>query len=215
MRRTKSAALETREALLDAAEAVFHEKGVSAATLNDIARAACLTRGAIYWHFADKAALFEAMQERGRLPQEYMAAFMKAAGSNDPFQRILDISLDALRYLASNERSQRICSIMLLRCEYVGEMGEVLARMRSADSDVHNVVRAIFLDASERGLLSSRWTPDSAALAHVACMAGLINQWLRSEKEFDILSVGEPMLSALFASFAEPSCCPEGAGTQS
>jgi TetR/AcrR family acrAB operon transcriptional repressor len=46
-RRTKDAALETRNALLDTAERVFSERGVSHTSLADIAKAAGVTRGAI------------------------------------------------------------------------------------------------------------------------------------------------------------------------
>ncbi|MBY0410356.1 MAG: TetR family transcriptional regulator, partial [Burkholderiaceae bacterium] len=53
-RRTKEDANATRTRLIDAAESVFLQKGVSRASLNDIARAAGTTRGAIYWHFKDK-----------------------------------------------------------------------------------------------------------------------------------------------------------------
>ena len=50
-RRTKEEAQQTREALIEAAEVVFHRKGVSASSLNDIAKEAGVTRGAVYWHF--------------------------------------------------------------------------------------------------------------------------------------------------------------------
>src|SRR6476659_3155944 len=71
-RRTKEEAQETRARLLDAAEQVFHEKGVAHASLEDIAAAAEVTRGAVYWHFKDKAELFDAMMQRVVLPSEAM-----------------------------------------------------------------------------------------------------------------------------------------------
>jgi AcrR family transcriptional regulator len=54
VRRTRDEALATREALLDAAERVFCASGVTRATLGDVASAAGVTRGAVYWHFRDK-----------------------------------------------------------------------------------------------------------------------------------------------------------------
>ena len=57
-RRTKGEALETRHRILDVAERVFSERGVTRTSLADVAKAAGVTRGAIYWHFADKADLF-------------------------------------------------------------------------------------------------------------------------------------------------------------
>ncbi|TXD80322.1 TetR family transcriptional regulator [Mitsuaria sp. TWR114] len=69
-RRTKQEAQETRARLLDAAEQLFHERGVSRTSLQDIAQAAGVTRGAVYWHFEDKVQLFNAMMERATMPLE-------------------------------------------------------------------------------------------------------------------------------------------------
>ena len=51
MRRTKEQAEQTRVAILEAAERLFLEKGVAQCSLEQIARAAGVTRGAVYWHF--------------------------------------------------------------------------------------------------------------------------------------------------------------------
>ncbi|HEY9312481.1 TetR/AcrR family transcriptional regulator [Williamsia sp.] len=54
----------TRTLLLDAAEEVFAEKGFTPASLDDIARAAGYTKGAIYKHFTAKEDLFLAVSDR-------------------------------------------------------------------------------------------------------------------------------------------------------
>jgi AcrR family transcriptional regulator len=54
----------TRSLLLDAAEEVFAERGFTPATLDDIAKAAGYTKGAIYKHFATKEDLFLAVNDR-------------------------------------------------------------------------------------------------------------------------------------------------------
>jgi AcrR family transcriptional regulator len=59
-RRTAALAAQTREALLDSALVVFAERGFAAAQLEDIARRAEVTRGALYHHFTGKADLFQA-----------------------------------------------------------------------------------------------------------------------------------------------------------
>ena len=64
VRRTKEDAQETRNRILDAAVEVFNRQGVAQTSLNDIAAEAGVTRGAIYWHFANKVALFDAMINR-------------------------------------------------------------------------------------------------------------------------------------------------------
>jgi AcrR family transcriptional regulator len=52
-----------RERLLDAAAAVFAERGYRAASVDDIAAAAGVTKGAVYWNFEGKEDLFLALIE--------------------------------------------------------------------------------------------------------------------------------------------------------
>ena len=47
-RRTKEEALETRMQIIDAARRVFHAEGVNRSTLDKVAKAAGVTRGAVY-----------------------------------------------------------------------------------------------------------------------------------------------------------------------
>lgn len=54
MRKTKAEALKTREELLLSALDTFYERGISRASLNEIAQTAGVTRGALYWHFKIK-----------------------------------------------------------------------------------------------------------------------------------------------------------------
>ena len=61
MRKTKEEAQQTRSNLLNAALNVFYERGVAQASLDEIAKAAGVTRGALYWHFKNKEDLFEAL----------------------------------------------------------------------------------------------------------------------------------------------------------
>ncbi len=57
-----------------------HSRGVSSTSLGEIAKAAGVTRGAIYWHFKDKSDLFSEIWELsesniGELELEYQAKF--------------------------------------------------------------------------------------------------------------------------------------------
>jgi AcrR family transcriptional regulator len=51
----------TRAALLKAARTIFAEQGYAAAATEEIVRRAKVTRGALYHHFEDKRALFDAV----------------------------------------------------------------------------------------------------------------------------------------------------------
>ena len=54
MKRTKKEAEQTKDLILETALDIFSKKSYDLSTLNDIASASGLTRGAIYWHFQDK-----------------------------------------------------------------------------------------------------------------------------------------------------------------
>lgn len=87
-RRTQAErAAETREALIGAARPLFAEHGFSEVALETIVRAAGVTRGALYHHFADKTELFAAVFERveGEVAAR-MGDAISAAGETDPLE---------------------------------------------------------------------------------------------------------------------------------
>jgi len=67
----------TRAALLATARALFAAKGYAATGTEDVVAQANVTRGALYYHFKDKQALFEAVVEQ--VGQEVLAAIERAA----------------------------------------------------------------------------------------------------------------------------------------
>ena len=93
----KGESQETYEALLDAAEHIFAERGVTRTTLNDVACSAGMTRGAVYWHFKDKGALVEALCDRVFLPMETMLNEISAAPEDDPIGALRGMMLEMLK----------------------------------------------------------------------------------------------------------------------
>jgi AcrR family transcriptional regulator len=84
--------LRTRERLVDAAARVFAERGYHAATLEEVARAAGFSTGAVYSNFENKEDLFLALADRqisGRAEQaQAVAAAAAEHGSFDDPQRL-------------------------------------------------------------------------------------------------------------------------------
>lgn len=75
----------TRAALLESATRLFAERGFAGTALEDVATATAVTRGAVYHHFANKQALFEAVLEK--LEEEAAAqAAAAAAGAGTPWE---------------------------------------------------------------------------------------------------------------------------------
>ena len=193
-RRTKEDAAETRSRLLDAAELLFHEKGVSRTSLNDIALAAGATRGAIYWHFQDKAALFNAMMERITLPLESSLCRAHAQAGADPLEDVCGGMLHALHVTVHDERARRVFEVATHRVEYAGDM----VGLRQRHLDVRNECVAELcaaLQRAERHHGVSLPVPLLLA-AHTlhAIVTGLLENWLLDPQEFDLVETGRAAL---------------------
>lgn len=137
VRRTKEEALQTRNRILDAAEQVFYDKGVSRTSLADIATQAGVTRGAIYWHFANKGDLFTAMFDRVLLPLDELRARPADDGNgngdgDDPLSRLAAALKWCLHAASSDARRRRVFDILFLKCEFVDEMGPVKERHQTS-----------------------------------------------------------------------------------
>src|ERR1035437_5519093 len=107
VRKTKEEAQETRRAILDAAEMVFHEHGVSRTTLDEIAKAAGVTRGAVYWHFTNKAALFDALMQRLLEPLDARLGELPS-GEGNPIEPLRELTLYFFDRLVNDPSYYRI-----------------------------------------------------------------------------------------------------------
>jgi len=132
-RKTKAEAAATRDSILDAAERLFAEQGVSRTSLQHIATAAGVTRGAIYWHFLDKAALFNAMFDRAKLPMdEALQQLDHERDVKDPLQCLRDDMMTVLRIVVEDEKARRVFEIATLKTEFIDEVDAVRARRRES-----------------------------------------------------------------------------------
>ncbi|TFH86448.1 TetR family transcriptional regulator [Billgrantia azerbaijanica] len=203
-RRTKAEAAATREALLDAAEAVFFEKGVARASLEQIARQAGMTRGAVYWHFRNKADLFRALLARVRLPFQELVDEIDAPGLDAmPLEAV---RLACQRGFARLERPEyrRVYAILIHRCEFFSDIDPITMQNEMAEESLGALVD-YFTDAAARGQLRDDVAPDMAAGLLQSCLGGLFHDWLRSPEAFSIEARGMPMVETLLKLVARDS----------
>jgi TetR/AcrR family acrAB operon transcriptional repressor len=189
-RRTKEEAMATRESILDAAELLFVQQGVSRTTLQHIASAAGVTRGAIYWHFHDKAAMFNAMMERARMPLESALQVLDRTDAADPLHDLRNYMQCVLRLTVEDPKARRVFEIALLKMELVGELDSVRERrkqnratwMRRAESRVRLAVK--------HGQARPELAPRAVALGIWAMLEGLVRTWLIDPDSFDLIKLG-------------------------
>lgn len=101
LNRRQVAKIRTRQKVLDAARALFAERGYEPATIRDIAKGAGMSTGAVFANFQDKAELFEAVlsEDLARL-----AGTMKAAAGGESTLRARLMAVLGAGYHASLEQ---------------------------------------------------------------------------------------------------------------
>src|SRR5688572_14664010 len=193
-RRTKEAAQKTRSLILDTAEQVFLKKGVSHTTLDDIAAAVGVTRGAIYWHFKNKADLFDAMMQRVSLPMEEMAARASASDISDPLAYVRNCALTVLKRLTSDPQCQRVFEICCHKVEYTDEMTPMRARHIECRSACLKHIERGLRNAARKGLLAPSVNPRLAAVGLHALVDGLIMNWVLDPQYLPLAKAARPLV---------------------
>ena len=176
-RRTKEEAQATRSQLLDTAEVVFREKGVSRTTLTDIASAAGVTRGAIYWHFENKADLFVAMCDRATLPLETMFDSVAAPDLADPLAKLREGCIEVLRQAEQDQRCRRVFEILNFKCEFVDDLAPTMLRRKECRRDAKDIIERNLQLAIERGQIPPETDVRRAAIGLFSYIDGLIINW--------------------------------------
>lgn len=198
-RKTKEDTELTYASLLDAAERVFFEKGVSQTTLSDIAAAAGLTRGAIYWHFKDKAALLHALFESATLPMEAMLTELDDSRAQDPLGALRQMCIHALSQLALSPRQQRIFSIMFHKCECVGEVADVMEHELECRDECQGRLEGLLQQSLQKGLLP----PDTDVFLCMQVihnfMVGTMHQWLQAPEAYQLGKVAPSLVDMVLA----------------
>lgn len=199
-RRTKQASLATRDAILDAAEHLFQQRGVSATSLQDVAHAAGVTRGAVYWHFRDKTEVFDAMLARVLLRlDEAAAAPLQGDGPALPRLRTHLASLFA--WIEHDAQAARVFDVVTTRVEYVDRLSGLRARQTASCRAFVQQLQAVLADAQVRHELPPSAPAADAAVALFALVDGLIRNWVLDRTAYSLSAVGPAAVDRLLAGY--------------
>jgi TetR/AcrR family transcriptional regulator, acrAB operon repressor len=198
MRRTKEEAAITREQLLKKALTVFSKKGYAATTLEDIAREAEVTRGAIYWHFGGKAELYNTLvreyADRGNIITQQ--AVSEGGTLLDILRRVF---VRQLQVIEDDQEMRALMELALFKTGLAPELEE--GRQQQADSGIVLVemLAGIMSQGIAQGLLRSDVDPGEMARAYLAFQNGLVSLWLTAPTRFSLKASAESFADILMA----------------
>jgi len=124
--------------LLDAAEAVFAERGFRAATTAEIARRAGLNKTLIHYYFRSKEGLYRALMER---ISRQLTPFLEDFSITDPVEALSSAARRYVRFLADNPHYVRLCAYSTLENIHV-----------EGDEQMHERLVQAVITALQRGV---------------------------------------------------------------
>jgi TetR/AcrR family acrAB operon transcriptional repressor len=196
-RKTKAEAAITREQLLDAAERVFRDRGVASTSLGEVAAAAGVTRGAVYWHFRDKADLLAALCERARLPHDVM---LEARDYElDPWSVLRSMALAALTHLARDARAQAVFQLVFQTCGSASELAPLASTQVRERASCLERTQQWLQRAIDAGQLPADTDADLAAQALHAYVLGLMQAWVQNPSAYDLAAAAPALVDAMLA----------------
>jgi TetR/AcrR family acrAB operon transcriptional repressor len=201
VRRTKIQAANTREQLLDAAERVFRERGVANTSLTEVAAAAGVTRGAVYWHFKDKADLFTAMCQRASLPLDAMLEAAGATVHDNPLAALRALAVAGLTRLATDPRTQAVFEVVF-KTELTGDMAQIAGRQERDRCDCLASVEAILQQAVKAGQLPEDTDTALATRIMHGFLIGIMREWVRDKNAYDLAAAAPGLVDTIVAGLA-------------
>lgn len=190
--------LETRDRILDAAEDVFNESGYSNTTLNEIAEAAGVTRGAIYWHFKNKEDLFQAMCLRIRVPMDALIEGIVEKGVNDPIAQLIRTHETIMLEVINNPHYRKVLNILFHKCEFTRETDQIVIQQKEWHTYSRNIIRTILVNAQKKAQLPADLDIELACNLLGFMFRGLLADWLFMPDSFDLIENARKVNDAVF-----------------
>lgn len=209
-RKTKEEAQATREGILDAALACFHENGVANTSLAAIGQRAGYTRGAVYWHFKNKTEVLEAMINRERVPFIERLQRTCSPHRNTPILDLRSAMLVSLSELANEPHLRDMMEIMLRN-----DLSAESVAMQQLQHDSVEEEMAIFRRAFERAreLDQLRDGVDTATASRIlhAGLTGVLYSAMLEPGQFQLERDSREVMDAMLSYYVKPGVFTPGA----
>ena len=199
MRKTKEEAYQTRCNLLAAALTVFYERGVSKASLDEIAKTAGVTRGALYWHFKNKEDLFEALfQSHYANIEQQLEQVLHSDPTNDPLNLLFKSVLQHFDSLVNDHDFRKFNTILLYRCEQTEDNHSIVELTRQYHRRWDQLLYNIINECKRQQILDQWLNIERALLFLISTLSGLRAKWLDDPQAFDLMQHAPAVIQTCF-----------------
>lgn len=197
-RKKKEDAQKTRQQLIEAAIVQFATRGVANTTLTDIAEAAQVTRGAVYWHFSSKAEIFNAIWEQQQPLREIIRDRLSLSENDDPLLMLREQFITGLQYIAHEPRQWALLQILYHKCEFNSDMiSECEIRNRIGLSG--QSLRITLEKCRARNSLPPQVNIDLAVIVLHGFFSGIIKNWLMDSDSINLYQQATALVDNIMA----------------
>ncbi|HCO8218236.1 acrEF/envCD operon transcriptional regulator [Escherichia fergusonii] len=176
-KKTKADALKTRQHLIETAIVQFALRGVSNTTLNDIADAARVTRGAIYWHFENKTQLFNEVWAQQPALRELIQDKLLVHDAESPLEQLREQLIVGLQYIAEIPRQQALLQILFHKCEFNEEMISEQEIREKMGFNLHTL-RQTLQKSMAKGEIANQLDLEVMVIVIYGAFSGIVKNWL-------------------------------------
>lgn len=183
----------TRQRLLDAAVAVFAEKGYQRSSVDDVVQRSDSSKGAFYHHFANKEAIFLELLEsiQMRLAEALTLAVASAHGGPTKIEAALAAVLETFA------QHRELAKLLLV--DSVGLEGELSERLLQVRFSFAAAIEALLCQAAEDGSIA----PLDAAITATAWVGAILEvviRWLLTAQPASLPAALPPLRDLLLRS---------------
>lgn len=193
VRRTKEEAEETKDKIVRATLEIFCEKGYSRTTFDEIAKRIGLTKGAVYWHFRNKAdILTEIIHRAFLLSRQELGQQVPELKTLEDLRRYL---LCEIRLIQQHEQYRKFLFFVLFQMEWSEAiLNKVSAELQDIIQSGRNVIKEVLTFAQKNGEISASADIEET-LCVISCMwQGILKNVVKPEFKID----GERLLNRSF-----------------
>ncbi len=197
MRRTKQDAQLTKESIMDASTHLFSQKGFHNTSLEDIARKAQVTRGAIYWHFKNKMEIFDSLHNA--LYEPFMNTILQGLENltGHPLIQLHDLCINLLVDIANDKKRQTLMKLFITS-NFTGALADHMAKHRQKKQASFEVLACYFKKAQQQGLLAADRDINCLTLALHCYLKGILVEFLQAPQYFDLEAQAKNLMDDLF-----------------
>jgi AcrR family transcriptional regulator len=194
---TEQIRAESRAKIIATARHLFSERGFDGCNVSDIAKQAGMSQGNIYWHFASKDELFQAVLVEGF--QAIGATMTEAAISQRSGLEKFNQFLDAFLLLTREEGGDEFLMIILtfLGQGGTGKFTEFGISTEQIGSDYHQALNVIFAHGQEDGSFRADLEPNLLTTFFFSFINGLMLMYPREWRDIPDSVIREALLRLL------------------